>query len=140
MSVKLSNIIFLPENSGFMDALQEAQDELTLKTSWSLGKLKKKIQQTQKQFVQKHGELLNAAAQKDENGKLKFSEDGKRVLLEEDKITDFNKQFAELVGITEEYEHTPPAVDLSVLGEKKGSLVDSLLLLEEAGVIEIKEK
>ena len=78
---------------------------IPLKGAYKINKIKKAIEEEANFYSTKFQEIVDKYAQKDENGEIKFSEDGSQILIQEGKIDDCNKALEDLQGMEVEIEN-----------------------------------
>lgn len=78
---------------------------IPLKGAYKINKIKKAIEEEAGFYSTKFQEIVDKYAQKDENGEIKFSEDGSQILIQEGKIDDCNKALEDLQGMEVEIEN-----------------------------------
>lgn len=69
---------------------------LPLKGAFKLNRIKKEAEKDFTFYQEKFKEILEKYAQKDENGEIKFSEDGQQIMIQEGQIAVCSKELQEL--------------------------------------------
>lgn len=70
--------------------------KLPLKAAYKLTKIKNAIDTETQYYGEKFQEIIDTYAQKDENGNLKYSEDGAQILIKDGMIIECNQKLEEL--------------------------------------------
>lgn len=70
--------------------------KLPLKAAYKLTKIKNAIEKETEYYGEKFREIVDTYAQKDENGDLKYNEDGTQILIKEGMVTECNQKLEEL--------------------------------------------
>ena len=78
---------------------------IPLKGAYKINKIKKDIDKESEFYGEKFQSIINKYAQKDENGDVKFSDDGNQILIQEDKIEECNDALNELQNLEVEIEN-----------------------------------
>lgn len=97
---------------------------IPLKGAYKINKIRKNIAKEADFYSSKFQEIVNKYAQKDDDGNLKFSEDGNQILIQEGMVDECNKALEELQSLEVEIEN----YDLSLddLGENVECAPDKL--------------
>lgn len=78
---------------------------IPLKGAYKINKIKKTVEQEAEFYSTKFQEIVDKYAQKDEEGQVKFSEDGNQILIQEDKIAECNQALEDLQNMTVEIDN-----------------------------------
>lgn len=78
---------------------------IPLKGAYKINKIKKAVEQEAEFYLTKFQEIVDKYAQKDEEGQVKFSEDGDQILIQEDKIAECNQALEDLQKMTVEIDN-----------------------------------
>lgn len=78
---------------------------IPLKGAYKINKIKKAVEQEAEFYSTKFQEIVDKYAQKDEEGQVKFSEDGNQILIQEDKIAECNQALEDLQDMTVEIDN-----------------------------------
>lgn len=78
---------------------------IPLKGAYKINKIKKAVEQEAEFYSTKFQEIVDKYAQKDEEGQVKFSEDGDQILIQEDKIAECNQALEDLQKMTVEIDN-----------------------------------
>lgn len=78
---------------------------IPLKGAYKINKIKKAVEQEAEFYSTKFQEIVDKYAQKDEEGQVKFSEDGNQILIQEDKIAECNQALEDLQNMTVEIDN-----------------------------------
>lgn len=84
---------------------------LPLKGAYKINKIRKAIEKETEFYSEKFQEIVNEYAQKDEEGNLKFSEDGSQILIQEGKIDECNKALEDLQELEIEIDNYNLTID-----------------------------
>ena len=84
---------------------------IPLKGAYKINKIKKAVEKEAEFYSEKFQEIVEEYAQKDEEGKVKFSEDGEQILIQEGKIAECNKALEELQKLEIEIENYDLTLD-----------------------------
>lgn len=82
-----------------------------LKVAYKLNKLKKAIEVEGEFYVTKFQEIVDTYGQKDENGNIKFSEDGNQILIKDGMVEECNKALNDLQELTVEIDNCNLTID-----------------------------
>lgn len=85
--------------------------KLPLKVAYKLNKLKKAIEVEGEFYANKFQEIVNTYGQKDENGNIKFSEDGNQILIKDGMVEECNKALNDLQELTVEIDNCNLTID-----------------------------
>lgn len=85
--------------------------KLPLKVAYKLNKLKKAIEVEGEFYANKFQEIVNTYGQKDENGNIKFSEDGNQILIKDGMVEECNKALNDLQELTVEVDNCNLTID-----------------------------
>lgn len=78
---------------------------IPLKGAYKINKIKKAVEQEAEFYSTKFQEIVDKYAQKDEEGQVKFSEDGNQIRIQEDKIAECNQALEDLQNMTVEIDN-----------------------------------
>lgn len=78
---------------------------IPLKGAYKINKIKKAVEQEAEFYSTKFQEIVDKYAQKNEEGQVKFSEDGDQILIQEDKIAECNQALEDLQKMTVEIDN-----------------------------------
>ena len=70
--------------------------KLPLKAAYKLTKIKNAVENETQYYGEKFQEIVDTYAQKDENGNLKYNEDGTQILIKDGMIMECNQKLEEL--------------------------------------------
>ena len=82
-----------------------------LKVAYKLNKLKKAIEVEREFYATKFQEIVDTYGQKDENGDIKFSEDGNQILIKDGMVEECNKALNDLQELTVEIDNCNLTID-----------------------------
>ena len=85
--------------------------KLPLKSAYKLNKLKKTIDENGEFYANKLQEIIDTYAKKYEDGSYEFSEDGSRIMIQEDKIEECQAALNELEKLTVEIDNFNLSID-----------------------------
>ena len=85
--------------------------KLPLKVAYKLNKLKKAIEVEGEFYVTKFQEIVDTYGQKDENGNIKFSEDGNQILIKDGMVEECNKALNDLQELIVEIDNCNLTID-----------------------------
>lgn len=100
VNVTMNDIVAFGQAEGIFNGVN-----LPLKVAYKLNKLKQAIATEGEFYSNKFQEIVDKYAQKDENGNIKFSEDGSQILIETDKIEECNNELENLQTLTVEIDN-----------------------------------
>lgn len=69
---------------------------IPLKGAYKINKIKKAVESEADFYSTKFQEIVDKYAQKDDNGQVKFSDNGEQILIQEDKIEECNNALEDL--------------------------------------------
>ena len=70
--------------------------KLPLKAAYKLTKIKNAVEKETEYYGEKFQEIVDTYAQKDENGNLKYNEDGSQILIKDGMVMECNQKLEEL--------------------------------------------
>lgn len=70
--------------------------KLPLKAAYKLTKIKNAVENETQYYGEKFQEIVDTYAQKDENGNLKYNEDGTQILIKDGMVMECNQKLEEL--------------------------------------------
>lgn len=88
-----------------------ATANVPLKGAYKINKIRKAVEKESEFYSEKFQEIIDSFAQKDENGNLKFSEDGSQILIQDGKIDECNQALEDLQGLEVEVENFNLTID-----------------------------
>ena len=88
-----------------------ATANVPLKGAYKINKIKKAVEKESEFYSEKFQEIIDSFAQKDENGNLKFSEDGSQILIQDGKIDECNQALEDLQNLEVEVENFNLTID-----------------------------
>ena len=100
MKITMEQLIDFRNNSNFF-----AGANLPLKGAYKINKIRKAVEKESEFYTEKFQEIVNEYAQKDEQGELKFSDDGTQILIQDGKIEECNKALEDLQGLEVEIDN-----------------------------------
>lgn len=98
--------------------------KLPLKAAYKLTKIKQAIEKETEYYGQKFQEIVDTYAQKDENGNLKYNEDGTQIMIKDGMVMECNQKLEELHNLEIGIENYNLTID--DLGEGIEVTVDDL--------------
>ena len=98
--------------------------KLPLKAAYKLTKIKQAIEKETEYYGQKFQEIVDTYAQKDENGNLKYNEDGTQIMIKDGLVMECNQKLEELHNLEIGIENYNLTID--DLGEGIEVTVDDL--------------
>lgn len=105
-----------------------SNEKINVRLAYKIMKVLKETKNDVDFYQEKGAEIIKKFAEKDDNGEIKLSPDGRDIVLQKDKIDDFNKEYTEL----NDTEVTIPEIKFEIeeLEEVKLSALD-LMSIEE---------
>lgn len=100
MKITMEQLIDFRNNGDFF-----AGANLPLKGAYKINKIRKAVEKESEFYTEKFQEIVNEYAQKDEQGELKFSDDGTQILIQDGKIEECNKALEDLQGLEVEIDN-----------------------------------
>jgi uncharacterized metal-binding protein len=98
--------------------------KLPLKAAYKLTKIKQAIEKETEYYGQKFQEIVDTYAQKDDNGNLKYNEDGTQIMIKDGMVMECNQKLEELHNLEIGIENYNLTID--DLGEGIEVTVDDL--------------
>lgn len=84
---------------------------IPLKGAYKINKIKKAAEKESEFYSEKFQEIVDKYAQKDDEGNVKFSDDGEQILIQEGKIDECNQALVELQNLEVEIENYDLSLD-----------------------------
>lgn len=106
VNVTMDQIIAFRNNGDFF-----ANATLPLKVAYKLNKLKKAIEVEGEFYTSKFQEIVDEYAKRDENGNLKYSEDGSQIMIKDGMIEECNQALVDLQELTVEIDNCNLTID-----------------------------
>ena len=106
MKITMEQLINFRNNGDFF-----ATANVPLKGAYKINKIRKAVEKESEFYSEKFQEIIDSFAQKDENGNLKFSEDGSQILIQDGKIDECNQALEDLQGLEVEVENFNLTID-----------------------------
>ena len=106
MKITMEQLIDFRNNGDFF-----ATANVPLKGAYKINKIRKAVEKESEFYSEKFQEIIDSFAQKDENGNLKFSEDGSQILIQDGKIDECNQALEDLQGLEVEVENFNLTID-----------------------------
>ena len=106
MKITMEQLIDFRNNGDFF-----ATANVPLKGAYKINKIKKAVEKESEFYSEKFQEIIDSFAQKDENGNLKFSEDGSQILIQDGKIDECNQALEDLQNLEVEVENFNLTID-----------------------------
>ncbi len=88
-----------------------AEKDISIKLSYKLSKLNKKLQEEQKNYEEQNIKIINKYGERDENGELKVDQKSNSIPIIMDKIQDFQKEMTELNELEFEVDFVPISIE-----------------------------
>lgn len=73
-----------------------SNDKINVRLAYKIMKVLKETKNDVDFYQEKGAEIIKKFAEKDDKGEIKLSPDGRDIVLQKDKIDDFNKEYTEL--------------------------------------------
>ena len=106
MKITMEQLIDFRNNGDFF-----ATANVPLKGAYKINKIRKAVEKESEFYSEKFQEIIDSFAQKDENGNLKFSEDGSQILIQDGKIDECNQALEDLQNLEVEVENFNLTID-----------------------------
>ena len=106
ISVTMEQLLAFKNGSTFI-----GNTNLPLKGAYKITKIKQEVDKEIEFYTEKFQEIVNTYAQKNENGSLKFSEDGEQILIQDGKIEECNKALEDLQKLEVQIENYGLTID-----------------------------
>ena len=119
VTITMDQIINFRNNGNFF-----GNSTLPLKGAYKLNKIRKAVEKEGEFYTEKFQEIVDTYSRKDENGNIVFSDDGDRILIEEDKIDECNQKLEDLQNLEVQIENYD--LKLEDLGEDLECTPDEL--------------
>ena len=100
MKITMEQLIDFRNNGNFFSGAN-----LPLKGAYKINKIRKAVEKESEFYTEKFQEIVNEYAQKDEQGEVKFSDDGTQILIQDGKIEECNKALEDLQGLEVEIDN-----------------------------------
>lgn len=100
VKVTMEQLLAFRNEGSFIDSVN-----LPLKGAYKITKIKQAINKEIEFYTTKFQEIVDTYAQKDENGNLKFSEDGEQILIQDGKVDECNQALTDLQNLEVEIEN-----------------------------------
>ena len=100
MKITMEQLIDFRNNGDFF-----ATANVPLKGAYKINKIRKAVEKEGEFYAEKFQEIIDQFAQKDENGNIKFSEDGSQILIQDGKIDECNQALEDLQSLEVEVEN-----------------------------------
>ena len=82
-----------------------ADQVIPLKGAYKINKIRKNVEKESEFYSDKFQEIVDKYAQKDDDGKIKFSDDGNQILIQQDKISECNDALEDLQNLEVEIDN-----------------------------------
>ena len=100
VTITMDQIINFKNNGNFF-----SNSTLPLKGAYKLNKIRKAVEKEGEFYSEKFQEIVDTYSRKDENGKIVFSDDGDRILIEEGKVEECNDKLEDLQNLEVQIEN-----------------------------------
>lgn len=106
MKVTMEQLINFRNNGDFFTTAN-----IPLKGAYKINKIRKAVEKEGEFYAEKFQEIVNEYAQKDEQGEVKFSDDGTQILIQDGKIDECNQALEDLQNLEVEIDNYNLSID-----------------------------